>query len=160
MSDVPLPPPFGAHRGPRVTTSELFARWLDGSPGGVCDEAHLERSMLVAGDHPLAIRLEGAALVRDLVPEGVTELRGALERFLEGEGMRLTEQDSPLGALVGIEVSGLRGDAWNLWAADPEEGHAALARRAVGDMPGLLDDDAAQRRAEVDAALAEIERLL
>lgn len=160
MSDLPLPHPFGAPRGPTVTTPDLFARWVGGATAGVSPDAHLEGCLLLAGDHPLAIHVEGAALVRDHVPGDVHALRERLERFLESEGLHLVEQDAPLGALVGIEVSGLRGDAWNLWARDPEEGHAALVRRAAADMPGLLDDDEARRRAEVDASLAEIERHL
>lgn len=160
MSDLPLPHPFGAPRGPDVTTQELFARWVDGSTAGVSPDGHLEGSLLLAGDHPLAIRMQGAVLVRDHVPDDVHVLRGALERFLETEGLALVERDAPLGALVGIEVSGLRGDAWSLWARDPDEGHAALVQRAAADMPGLLDGDEARRRAEVDATLAEIERHL
>lgn len=160
MSDIPLPPPFGASHGPTVTEGQLLARWMDGERNGVCAVAHLEGCLLVVGDHPLAIRIDGAVLVRDEVPGDVGGMRSTLERFLEGAGMALVEPDSPLGALVGIEVAGLRGDAWSLWARDADEGQAALARRAVGDMPGLLDSDAAQRRAEVDAALAEIERLM
>lgn len=160
MSDVPLPPPFGASPGPQVPTSELFERWIEGETAGACSEAHLEGPMLVAGDHPLAIRIDGAVLIRDQVPGDVGAMREALEQFLHDAGMALVEEDAPLGALVGIEVSGLRGDAWSLWARDPEEGQAALVRRAAPDMPGLLDDDSAQRRAEIDAALAEIERRL
>lgn len=160
MADMPLPHPFGAPRGPEVTTPELFVRWAGGSEAGVSPEAHIEGALLLAGDHPLAIRVEGAVLIRDHVPDDVHALRGQLERFLEGEGLQLVEEDAPLGALVGIEVSGLRGDAWSLWAQDPEEGHAALVRRAAADMPGLLDSDEARRRAEVDATLAEIERHL
>lgn len=158
MSDLPLPHPFGAPRGPRVTTPELLARWVDGSTAGVSPDAHLEGALLLAGDHPLAIRMEGAVLVRDQVPGDVAALRGTLERFLESEGLQLVEEDAPLGALVGIEVSGLRGDAWSLWARDPDEGRAALVQRAAADMPGLLDGDEARRRAEVDSTLAEIER--
>ncbi|MEX2619811.1 MAG: hypothetical protein WD250_06290 [Egibacteraceae bacterium] len=160
MSDLPLPHPFGAPRGPEVTTPDLFARWVGGSTAGVSPDAHLEGCLLLAGDHPLAIRIEGAVLVRDHLPDAVHALRGALERFLETQGLALIEQDAPLGALVGIEVSGLRGDAWSLWARDPDEGHAALVQRAAADMPGLLDGDEARRRAEVDATLAEIERHL
>lgn len=159
MSDLPLPHPFGVPRGPEVTTPELFVRWAGGSTAGVSPEAHIEGALLLAGDHPLAIRVEGdAALVRDQVPGDVAALRARLERFLESEGLHLIEQDAPLGALVGIEVSGLRGDAWSLWGRDPEQGQAALVRRAAADMPGLLDSDEARRRAEVDASLAEIER--
>lgn len=160
MSDLPLPHPFGAPRGPQLTTPELLARWMEGSTAGMSPEAHLEGALLLAGDHPLAIRIDGAVLVRDQVPGPVTGLRRQLERFLAGEGMRLVEEDAPLGALVGIEVSGLRGDAWSLWARDPEEGQAALIARAAADMPGLADNEDARRRAEVDATLAEIERRL
>lgn len=160
MSDVPLPPPYGAPRGPRVTTAGLFERWFEGSTTGACSEGHLEGPVLVAGDHSLAIRLEGAVLIRTEVPGDVGEMRAALERFLEHEGVRLIEQDTPLGAMVGIEVTGLRGEAWDLWARDADTGHEALVRRAAPDMPGLLDDDTAQRRAEIDAALEEIERRL
>lgn len=163
MSDIPLPPPFGASHGPTVTTSQLLARWLDGATDGHCGQAHVEGCLLVVGDHPLAIRLDGAVLVRDETPGDVDAMRAVLRRFLEGAGMELVEADTPLGAMVGIEVSGLRGDAWTLWALDAAEGHAALARRAVGDMPGLMGSapsDIVQRRAEIDATLAEIERLL
>lgn len=160
MSDLPLPLPYGVPRGPQLPTQLLFARWLEGSSTGACSDAHVEGSLLVAGDHPLAIRIDGAVLVRDVTPGEIETTRRALEGFLASAGLELIEEDAALGALVGIEVSGLRGDAWSLWARDADAGQAALVRRAAGDMPGLLDTGEADRRAAVDAALEEIERRL
>lgn len=162
MSDVPAPPPFGFSLGPRSTTSELIARFVTGARDGFSPAAQVEGAVLVRGDEPLAIRLDDAMLVRDQVPEGAAPLRTALCRVLSHLGMTLVEPDTPLALVVESEVFARRGYEWGLWAHDPEQGRAALAARAAGDMPGILEThDTQQRdRTQLDAVLREIEEQL
>lgn len=169
MSDLPLPQPFGAPTGPSLSTPALLARYLDGRKDGTSPDAHVRGELLLAHDQALAVRLDGAVLVRlhlpgvqHLAPE-VLALRDTLQEALTAEGMVLVEEDSALAGIVGIEVAGLRGEAWSLWADDPERGQTALARRALGDVPdvpGMLDAERSRRQeqADMEAALAEIER--
>ncbi|HVM13988.1 MAG TPA: hypothetical protein VM287_06635 [Egibacteraceae bacterium] len=172
MSDPPpSPPPFGAPTGPRLSTPELVAHYLDGATTGASPDAEVSGELLTADEHAVAVRLDGAVLVRlhlpgvQHLPPEVLAVRQHLEEALSAFGMVLTDEDSVLGGIVGIEVAGLRGEAWSLWAHDPEQGQAALARRALGevaDVSGLLDADRARRQeeAEVQATLAELEREL
>lgn len=169
MSDLPLPQPFGAPTGPSLSTPDLLARYLDGAGDGVSPDACVRGELLVAHDHGLAVRLDGAVLVRlhapgvQHLPPEVLAIRDALQEALTAGGMALVEEDSALGGILGIEVAGLRGEAWSLWASDPERGRTALATRALGDVPdvsGLLDADRSRRQEEADmeATLTEIER--
>jgi hypothetical protein len=169
MSDPPRPPTFGAPTGPSMSTPELLAAYLDGARRGVSPEARVRGELLEAHDHALAVRLDDAVVVRlhlpgvQHLPPDVLAIRDALHEVLTTAGMALVEEDSPLAGIVGIEVAGLRGEAWSLWAQDPERGRIALARRAHGDVPdvpGMLDAERSRRQeeADIEATLAEIER--
>lgn len=160
--DVPLPPPFGRPAGPSCTTEELLARYLDGAGAGSSPQARVEGCVLSAGDEPVAIRLEGAVLVRDELAAEAASVRAGLHEALRAGCMEPVEEDTPLAGIVEIEVVGRRGDAWSLWAADPDRGRRILAARAAGDMPGLLEAEAARRaeEAETDATLSRLEREL
>lgn len=169
MPDLPLPQPFGTPEGPSLSTPELLARYLDGATTGSSPDARLHGELLLAGDHALAVRLDGAVLIRlhdpgvQHLPPEVLAIRDALQEALTTEGMVLIEEDSALAGIVGIEVAGLRGEAWSLWAQDADRGQTALARRALGDVPdvpGMLDAERSRRQEEADmeATLAEIER--
>lgn len=163
MAD-PLPPPYGTPSGPELPEAQLLARYLDGGESGWSDGLRIEGTLLVgAGYAPLAIRLEeGVILVREDLPqeEPVHSLRESLLGALRHAGINLVDEDATLGGVVGIEVAGIRGGVWSLWAHDASEGQSVLERRALGDVADLVDTDQAQRRQEVDATLAEMERRL
>lgn len=162
MTD-PLPPPYGAPSGPQLPQDELLARYLDGGGSGWCEDLRVEGSLLVgAGYAPLAVRLEpGVVLVREDLPdeEAVRSLRDSLVAALRHAGIDLVDEDATLGGVVGIEVAGIRGGVWSLWAHDSSEGQSVLQRRALGDIAELIDVDQAQRQQQIDAELAEMERL-
>lgn len=163
MAD-PLPPPYGTPSGPELPEAQLLARYLDGGESGWSDGLRIEGTLLVgAGYAPLAIRLEeGVILVREDLPqeEPVHSLRESLLGALRHAGINLVDEDATLGGVVGIEVAGIRGGVWSLWAHDASEGQSVLERRALGDVADLVDTNQAQRRQEVDATLAEMERRL
>lgn len=158
----PLPPPFGVPPGPAMSTSELLAAYLAGAEAGSSPDGHIETSVLMARDHSLAIRADAAVLVRDQVPPAVSAVREQLFAALRDTGMDLVEEDSVLAGALGIEVTGLRGEPWSLWARDPDAARAVLARRTVGDVPGVLEaaDARRQAEAEVEAVLERLEREL
>lgn len=158
-SDSPFSLPYGVPAGPSYTTDELLARFLAGDAAGSSPEAHLEGEVLVAGDEPLAIRLDGALLVRDEVAAATADLRAALCTALAETGLSLVERDTPLGVIVETEAFARHGYEWGLWARDLDEGRAALAARAAPDMPGLLDQHQAHQheQARTDAVLRQLE---
>lgn len=160
MTDVPLPPPFGRSAGPSCTTEQLLVSYLDGAGSGHSPQARVEGCVLRAGDEPVAIRLDGAFLVRDKLPADAAPVRERLHEALARSLMELVEEDTPLAGIVEIEVVGRRGDAWSLWARDADVGRKILAERAAGDMPGLLDAEEARRaeEAETAATLSRMER--
>lgn len=151
--------PYGVPAGPSYTTEELLARFLAGGSVGSSPEAHLEGEVLVAGDEPLAIRLDRALLVRDEVAADTADLRAALCTALAETGLSLVERDTPLGLIVESEAFSRQGFEWGLWARDLDEGRAALAARAAPDMPDLLDQHSAHQReqARTDAVLRQLE---
>lgn len=151
--------PYGVSAGPSYTTDELLARFLAGDAVGSSPAAHLEGEVLVVGNDPLAIRLDGALLVRDEATEETADLRAALCTALAESGLSLVERDTPLGLIVESETFARRGYEWGLWARDLDEGRAALAARATPDMPGLLDWHEAHQhdQARTDAVLRQME---
>lgn len=158
-----LPPPFGVPAGRPMSTPELLVAYVEGADAGTSPDAHIEDPVLMARDHALAIRLQPAVLVRDHVPPPVGELRDQLCQVLRDHGITLVEEDSVLACAVGIEVTGLRGEAWSLWARDADEARAMLAQRTVGeDVPNALAAYDARRKseAEINAVLERLEREL
>lgn len=160
MTDVPLPFSYGRSEGPECPTEELVGRYLDGARTGYSTDARLGGVVLYARDEPVSMRLDGALLVRDAVPDTAAGVHAALCAALQAAGMQLVEADTPLANIVEIEVVGRRGDAWSLWAADPDEGRRVLAARAAGDIPGLVDADADRRadEARMEDTLSRLER--
>jgi hypothetical protein len=117
---------------------ELLRSFVEGVTEGHAPDLHLEGPVLVAKWlNPLAIRLDlDAILVRDDPPFDVESFRSRLLAALTEAGMFLVEipGDAPLVETVGIEVAGVRGAAWSLWARDPVHGRDALRRRALADL--------------------------
>lgn len=163
MTD-PLPPPYGSPSGPELPRGQLLAHYLEGGESGWCEGLRVEQTLLVgAGYAPLAIRLqEGVVLVREDLPEEdtVASLREALLAALREAGIDLVDEDATLAGVVGIEVAGVRGGIWSLWARDATEGQSALQRRALGEVADLVDADQPRRQQEIDATLADMERRL
>lgn len=161
MTD-PLPPPYGGPSGPELPREQLLGHYLGGGASGWSEHLRIEEALLVgAGYVPLAIRLgEGAVLVREDLPddEAVASLRDALLAALGDAGIGLVDEDATLGGVVGIEVAGVRGGIWSLWARDPEEGQSVLERRALGEVADFVDTDQLRRQQEIDATLADMER--
>lgn len=160
MTDVPIPFSYGKPAGPQWPTAELAGRYVEGARTGHSPDARLEGSVLLAGDEPVAMRLDGAMLVRDAVPDTAAGVRRTLCAALHDADMHLVEPDTPLGNIVEIEVLGRRGDAWSLWACDADEGRRVLAARAAGDIPGLVDADEVRRarEAELQDTLSRLEQ--
>lgn len=148
--------------GPTSATGGLVAAFARGATEGRSPDAQVEGPLLLVGDEPLAIRLDAAVLVRGVVPDEAAAVEAELVRVLSDDGMRLVEADTPLALIVEAEVFARRAYRWDLWARDAEQGRTALAARAAGDMPGILEADAARRRDEaaVDSVLREMERHL
>lgn len=158
----PLPPPFGVPEGPTMTTPELVAAFLSGARAGSSSQARIEEPVLMVLDVSLAIRIGPAVLVRDHVPPDVTPLRDQLFEALRDDGAELVEEDSVLGAAVGIEVTGLRGESWSLWARDADRARDELTRRTVGEGIGFIEAEQArqQDQEQMDAVLDRLEREL
>lgn len=155
-----MPPPYGASDPdePPLTPAGLLSAFVQGAQRGTAGSWRVEGPLLVGRDTPLAIRLEDAALVRQDLPPGAEDLRQACAEALAQANMRCVEQRTVLGHVVGIEVAGLRDAEWDLWAPDPETGHAALRARALGDVADRVDPEEPARREREAASLAEIER--
>lgn len=160
IGTLPHLPPFGSSRGSARTTKELLGGFVRGDRTGHSPDAQVEGAVLLSGDEPLAIRLDGAVLVRGQVGAEATALRAALCGELTAAGMVPVEEDTPLALVVEAELFARRGYPWDLWAHDPESGRAALAARAAGDMPGILEahDRQSRENARIEAVLRELER--
>lgn len=160
LDDRPFPSPFGIPAGPALSTPQLLSAYLTGAQVGSSPDAHIEGPVLMASDHPLAIRTDVAVLVRDEMPPVAQPLHAALCRALEAAGMVLTEGESVLAGALAMELAAPRGFEWSLWAEDPEEARAVLVGRAIGDLPAIPQADAPSDVAEpeIDAVLRRIER--
>lgn len=157
--DRPFPAPYGAPSGPSLTTSGLLAAFLAGARTGSSPDGHIEEAMLLACDHPLAIRLDVAMLVRDEVPPVARAMQVALCRSLAAAGMALLEEESVLAAALSMEMAAPRGYEWNLWARGGDDVRAVLISRAVGEDPGgLRGDPEGWEQVDIDGALEAIER--
>lgn len=159
---APLPPPFGKPAGPERASDDLLRAYLGGESSGHSDDFRIEDAMLVAdGRALLAIRLGGpgqAVLVRSDLPAGVEVLRDALEATLAEAGIGLVEADTVLGGVVGIEIGGVRGAVWDLWARGAEQARETLRLRALGEIADAVDPGVLAEREQLDATLAELER--
>lgn len=161
MIDDALPPPYGVPPEPQLSQEQLLRHYLDGGQTGSSEAFRIEATLLVAaGSAPLAIRLDGGVLVREdlAAEEPILSLRTALLEALGEAGHALVDEDATLGAVVGIEVAGIRGGMWSLWARNAEEGQSALERRALGDLAERVDADEVRRREQIDETLADLER--
>lgn len=157
-----LPPPYGQPDGPVRGRDELVEGFLDGQSRGSADIFSVEGELLSGRDVALAIRVPAAgtrvALVRNDCPGEAAEAREVLTGLLHTAGMRCVEELAVLGHVVGIEVAGLRGSEWDLWADDADAGRAALATRALGEIADHIDFEEPARRAATDEQLHQIER--
>lgn len=157
-----LPPPYGQPEGPVQGRDELVEGFLEGQSRGSADIFSVEGELLSGRDAALAIRVPAAgtrvSLVRNDCPDEAAEAREALTGLLHGAGLQCVEELAVLGHVVGIEVAGLRGSEWDLWADDADAGRAALATRALGEIADHIDFDEPARRAATDEQLHQIER--
>lgn len=162
--DVPpidRPPDAGAPQGGSAPSSqELLAAFVNGEPAGATGVWRVEGPLLTGRQTPLAIRVADAVLVRTELPGGFTDLLAALERALDHAGLCRIEERTVLGHVIGIEVAGVRGSEWDLWATDAETGHGALKQHALGEIAEHIDPDEPARRAREEAWLQRIERNL
>lgn len=158
MSEEPFPLPFGLSPGPTMPTSELVTAYLAGTRSGSSPDGHIEDPVLLAQDHLVAVRLDGAVLVRTEVPPVAQEVRAAVRRALEDAGMTLVERESVLAGAAAVELAVPRGFEWDLWAHDADEAREGLVRRALGEV--VQSPDALADRTRTDAEVAGVlERL-
>lgn len=157
----PLPPPFGVSRGPSWPTAKLLVAYREGAAAGSSADAHIEGLMLMASDHPVAVRVGDAFIVRgDDVPAVAAGVHAALCRVLQAAGIDLAPDESVLAGAVASELAVPRGFEWTLWARDPDATRTELLAWAIGDMPALGESGWAPKPAdaEIDAVLRDIER--
>lgn len=160
QEDRPAHPHFGVPAGPSMRTSELISAYLAGALAGVSPDAQIEELMLLAGEHPVAIRLEAAVLVREATPESARRVSAQLCGALEADGLELVEEESILANAVAMELAVPRGYEWSLWARDADAARAQMVRWALSEFAEFLEVDAERQRreAEMDAIFEEIER--
>lgn len=163
MSDD-VPPPddpttAGAPHGPPTASpQELLSAFVNGEPAGSAGVWRVEGPLLTGREMPLAIRVAEAVLVRTELPGGFTDLLAALEQALDHAGLCRIEERTVLGHVIGIEVAGVRGSEWDLWATDATTGHEALKQRALGEIAEHIDPDEPARRAREEESLQRLER--
>lgn len=138
---------------------ELLDAFLKGEPHSASTTGwHVEGPLLVGREAPLAIRVAEAVLVRAELADELADSIGTLEQALGDAGLSRIEKRTVLGHVIGIEVAGIRGSEWDLWATDAEAGHDALQRRALGEVAERIDADEPVRRAREEELLDRIER--
>lgn len=143
---------------PETSPQELLTAFVSGEPAGSRGAWRIEGPLLMGREIPLAIRVADAVLVRAELPEDFTDLLGVLEQALGDAGLNRIEERTVLGHVIGIEVAGLRGSEWDLWATDAETGHEALKQRALGEIAEHIDPDEPARRAREEESLQRMER--
>ncbi|HVM13410.1 MAG TPA: hypothetical protein VM287_03670 [Egibacteraceae bacterium] len=160
MADEPFPLPFGLSAGPAMSTPDLLSAFLAGARAGSSPEAHIEDPVLLASDHLVAVRLDGAILVRTEVPWAAQAVRSSVCQCLEAAGMALVERESVLAGAAAVELAVPRGFEWDLWAHDAEEARERLVRRALGESTDLPETIADRTRSETEtrAVLDQLER--
>ena len=145
MTDWPLPPLYEP-RGPRDSDEEVVRAFLrHQGPTPHSERLHVETtspssSVLRAdGDMPLALWIgPRSVLVLFDIPDGMADVRAAVEAALGGEGLTKLDEQSPLGIAVGMQLVGARTVTWDLWGADIDEAFADLRRAAVGGDGDML----------------------
>jgi hypothetical protein len=133
VTDWPLPP-YVEPRGPEGDDAAVVRAFLSGDIPPHSARLHVEGPVLMVDrDVPLALRLSPtAALLRVDLSEVVSEVRRVVEGVLVDDGLRLLDEESPLGIAVGVQLVGLRASTWDLWGTDIDEAFAALREAAVG----------------------------
>lgn len=144
------------HSGP--ASQELLTAFVNGEPADSAGVWRIEGPLLTGRETPLAIRVAEAVLVRTELPGGFTDLLAVLEQALGDAGLSRIEERTVLGHVIGIEVAGVRGSEWDLWATDAETGHEALKQRALGEIVEHINPDEPARRAREEESLQRIER--
>lgn len=130
-NDQPFPPPFGVPMGPSMSTPHLVAAFVAGAQSGSSPDAHIEEPVLMASDHPLAVRLDVAVLVRGDVPPVARSVQDELRRALRSAGIGLVEEESVLADAVAMTLGVPRGFEWDLWASDPAQARDKLVQWAL-----------------------------
>ena len=131
-----LLPPFGEPSGTPADDSVVLDGFLRGEPASYySDRFHVEGAALVAhGDVAIALRLgPGALLLRRDLPEGMEDVRRAVELALAGEGMALMDEETLLATPIAVQVLGLRLSTWDLWGREIEEAFVTLRSAAAGE---------------------------
>lgn len=129
--DQPFPPPFGVPVGPTLSTPHLVSAYVAGAQSGSSPDAHIEEPVLMAHDHPVAVRLDVAVLVRGEVPPVARSVQQELHRALRTAGIDLVEEESVLAGAVAMTLGVPRGFEWDLWASDPARAREALIQWAL-----------------------------
>ncbi len=143
---------------PGTSPQELLAAFVNGESAGSTGVWRTEGPLLTGRETPLAIRVAEAVLVRTELPGGFTDLLAVLEQALGDAGLTRIEERTVLGHVIGIEVAGVRGSEWDLWATDAATGHEALKQRTLGEIAEHIDPDEPARRAREEESLQRIER--
>lgn len=129
--DRPFPPPFGVPAGPSLTTPHLVSAYVAGAQSGSSPDAHIEEPVLMASDHPVAVRLDVAVLVRGEVPPVARRVQQELYWALDIAGIELVEEESVLADAVAMTLGVPRGFEWDLWARDAGQARETLIQRAL-----------------------------
>ncbi len=140
MSDWPLPPLYEP-RGPRDTDEEVVRAFLrHEGPSPHSDRLHVEdRVLRVDGDMPLALWVAPrTVLLLFDVPDDMVDIRASVADALVGEGLRLLDEQQPLGIVVGMQLVGARTVTWDLWGVDIDEAFAELRKAAMGGDDDML----------------------
>lgn len=143
---------------PLTSTRELLDAFLQGEPSVSAAAWRIEGPVLIGGNAPLGIRVAEAVLVRAELPDEFAGMIAGLEQALEDAGLSRIEERTVLGHVIGIELAGIRGSEWDLWASDAQTGHNALKRQALGELADRIDAEEPARRARQDELLGQIER--
>lgn len=128
-------PPFASPSGPELSFEALVESFLQGARTGFSADLHIEGDTLLAQRmFTFGARLaSGSVLLRADVPGDLLELKERFEQELRSGGLRAVEPDARLGDVAAIQVTGIRGAAWDLWGQDPSEAHKAMERVVLGD---------------------------
>lgn len=161
-SPSPYGVPNAAESSPDPSTipaPELLAAFVRGEQGRAATGWRIEGPVLVGGATSLAIRLSSdAVLVRAELPDELAEQTAQVAEALTEAGLHHIEERTVLGHVIGIEVAGIRGSEWDLWATEAAVGHTALKERALGDIAERIDPEEPARRAREEDSLRQLER--
>ncbi|MGI8425456.1 MAG: hypothetical protein ACR2FO_01665 [Actinomycetota bacterium] len=127
-------PPYAEPTGPELPRDQVIDSFIDGRRSGFSADLHIE------GDTLLADRMftfgarvgSRSILIRADVPQDLLELKEWLEEHLVSKGLSEIEPDARLGDIAAIQVTGIRGAAWDLWGEDSSVAMGDLERTVLG----------------------------